>query len=95
MYPRSIDVLSKNKKNITIFHLKIFVFTAVKMAAIYIGMLSFQLPFVVSDRFGRKVVMVFSHIGLFAVVLGTSFCQSYTAFIVLRILTGAVQQVRI
>ena len=47
----------------------------------------------VSDRFGRKVVMVFSHIGLFAVVLGTSFCQSYTAFIVLRILTGAVQQV--
>ncbi|XP_052762013.1 organic cation transporter-like protein [Mya arenaria] len=43
-------------------------------------------------RFGRKPVMVFSHICLFAIVLATSFSPNYTTFVVLRILTGAVTQ---
>ena len=33
----TINVLSKNKKNITIFHLKIIVFTAEKMQYLYTG----------------------------------------------------------
>ena len=49
----------------------------------------------ISDKLGRKVIMVSSQIAMFAIVLGTSFCESYTSFIVLRILTGAVQQVRV
>ena len=36
MYPQSI-FLSKNKKNITIFHLKIIIFTAVKYRSILHG----------------------------------------------------------
>ncbi|WAR12739.1 OCTL-like protein [Mya arenaria] len=45
-----------------------------------------------SDKFGRKPVMVFSHVILFAIVLGTAFSPNYTVFVVLRILTGAVTQ---
>ena len=36
----TINVLSKNKKNITFFHLKIIIFTAVKIAVYYIGVFS-------------------------------------------------------
>ena len=35
----TIYVMSKNKKNIKLFHLKIVIFTAVKIAIYYIGML--------------------------------------------------------
>ena len=37
--------------------------------------------------------MAISYVSLFGIVLGTSFCRSYTVFIVLRILTGAMIQV--
>ena len=37
--------------------------------------------------------MVFSHIILFGIVLGTAFSNNYTVFVILRVLTGAVCQV--
>ncbi|XP_052762014.1 solute carrier family 22 member 6-A-like [Mya arenaria] len=45
-----------------------------------------------SDRFGRKPVLVFSHICMFAFVLATSFSPNYTTFVFLCTLTGAVTQ---
>jgi len=47
------------------------------------------------DKFGRKPVLVFSHIILFVIVMETAFSPNYYVLIIMRILTGAVIQVNI
>ncbi|KAJ8316721.1 hypothetical protein KUTeg_005727, partial [Tegillarca granosa] len=43
-----------------------------------------------ADRYGRKPIHVFCHIGLFGITLGLAFIQSYTAFAVLRFFVGGL-----
>ena len=47
-----------------------------------------------SDRYGRKPMHVICHLVLFGIALGTAFVPSYAGFAVMRVLTGAFQQVR-
>lgn len=47
-----------------------------------------------SDRFGRKIVHIACHVTLFGIALITAFVPNFTSFAVMRILTGAFQQVR-
>lgn len=49
---------------------------------------------VISDRYGRKVVQVGAHIAIFLPGLGVAFAPNYTALIILRFISGALQQVR-
>lgn len=49
---------------------------------------------VVSDRYGRKVVQVGSHIAIFLTGIGVAFVPNYTVLIVLRFISGALQQVQ-
>jgi MFS family permease len=46
-----------------------------------------------SDRFGRKPVMVLCHVIFFAVSLATAFSENYVSFVIFRFLTGLFQQV--
>ena len=48
----AINILSKNKKNITIFHLKIIIFTAVKYYSILYGRVILMYVFVSCDLSG-------------------------------------------
>ncbi|XP_053381642.1 solute carrier family 22 member 7-like [Mercenaria mercenaria] len=59
----------------------------------FIGMMigNFIFP-TISDRVGRKPVLVLSHIAVFGTVLGTAFSANYVVFVVLRILTGFLTQ---
>ncbi|XP_053380295.1 solute carrier family 22 member 13-like [Mercenaria mercenaria] len=45
-----------------------------------------------SDRYGRKPVMVLSHVISFGISLGMAFSGSYVVFVVLKFLTGFFQQ---
>ncbi|XP_060602443.1 organic anion transporter 3-like [Ruditapes philippinarum] len=68
-------------------------FAELTQTLLIVGMMlgTFVFP-TLSDRFGRKPVMVFSHMILFGIVFGTAFSSNYTVFVILRILTGAVCQ---
>lgn len=46
-----------------------------------------------ADRFGRKTIHLISHIALYLVGFGVAFAPNYTVLIILRFLTGAIQQV--
>lgn len=45
-----------------------------------------------ADRFGRKTVHLSSHIALYLFGFGVAFAPNYTVLIILRLLTGAIQQ---
>ena len=46
-----------------------------------------------SDRFGRKRIHILCHVAIFFVALATAFVPNFTLFAVMRMLTGAFQQV--
>ena len=46
-----------------------------------------------ADKFGRRIIHVLCHIGLFVSSLALSFSQNYVTFAILRFLIGAFQQV--
>ena len=48
-----------------------------------------------ADKFGRRIIHVLSHIGLFVASLAMSFSPNYIMFAILRCLIGAFQQVNI
>ncbi|XP_053381641.1 solute carrier family 22 member 6-A-like [Mercenaria mercenaria] len=45
-----------------------------------------------SDRFGRKPVMVLSHVFFFGIALGTAFSGNFVVFVIFRFLTGFFNQ---
>lgn len=45
-----------------------------------------------ADRFGRKTIHLSSHIALYLVGFGVAFAPNYTVLIILRLITGAIQQ---
>ncbi|XP_060574449.1 organic anion transporter 3-like isoform X2 [Ruditapes philippinarum] len=45
-----------------------------------------------SDRFGRKPIMVMGHVTVFGVSLATAFSGNYVVFVILRFLAGFCQQ---
>lgn len=47
-----------------------------------------------ADRFGRKTIHLSSHIALYLVGFGVAFAPNYTVLIILRFITGAIQQVK-
>lgn len=46
-----------------------------------------------SDRFGRKRIHIACHTVLFAIAMATAFVPNFTSFAIMRMLTGAFQQV--
>ncbi|XP_053381640.1 organic cation transporter-like protein [Mercenaria mercenaria] len=59
------------------------------LAGMMIG--TFVFP-TLSDRFGRKPVMILSHVVFFGVSLATAFSANYVVFVIFRFLTGLFQQ---
>ncbi|XP_053378644.1 organic cation transporter protein-like [Mercenaria mercenaria] len=48
-----------------------------------------------SDRYGRKRIHIICHVIIFAVALATAFVPNFTLFAIMRMLTGAFQQLLI
>ena len=46
-----------------------------------------------SDRFGRKTVLLTSHLKTFSLGIGVAFSPNYTTLAVLKFLLGVLQQV--
>ena len=46
-----------------------------------------------ADRFGRKTIHLVCHVTLYLVGFGVAWAPNYTVLILLRFLTGALQQV--